>query len=310
MDKSVNASPKYKDALFILGRKEFALYLYNAISHSHYTDAEDLQIVTIKQYLYYKLKNDSAILFQSNMYLTEQQSTWNPNMPYRDLEYVVEEYQKYVADKGFSRYAYSMFHPPAPHFVVLYNGSEERPEKETLRLSDMYMDGEKGDLELIVHVYNINGPYNVQLKKDCRPLYEYCWLVERIRAGMEPAEDKRDTELLGRVITEALDEMPEDFLIKGILMKERNAVIGMIFDEYNEALDRKAAEDYAKEQHQEGLDEGIEIGEERGERRNAIQTAINLLKKLPGWTDEQIAELVQPLSATEIAQLRKGAKLI
>lgn len=149
METKVKADPKYKDALFtfIFGNekhKEFALSLYNAINHSDYANVEDLEIVTLGQVLLIKMKNDVAYLVQNEMYLYEQQATWNPNIPYRFLEYVTGEYQKYLAKRHYNKYSRRMFALPAPHFVVLYNGTEEQPEASELRLSDMYIDGKKG----------------------------------------------------------------------------------------------------------------------------------------------------------------------
>lgn len=99
METNVKADRKYKDALFtfIFGNeqhKEFALSLYNAINHSDYTNADDLEIITLGQVLLIKMKNDVAYLFQNEMNLIEQQSTWSPNIPYRFLEYGVGEYER------------------------------------------------------------------------------------------------------------------------------------------------------------------------------------------------------------------------
>lgn len=300
MEKPLKASPKYKDVLFkyIFGQKKYALYLYNALNHSHYTDADDLEIVTLKQGMYFRKRNDVAFLFHNEMFLTEQQSTRNPNMPYRFLEYVVEEYQKYVVKYAYNRYTRTMFRLPAPHFIVLYNVTGKQEEETTLHLSDMYIDGKEGDLELTVHVYNINSPYGKALKEACEPLLEYCWLVERVRRDMDKEEDKRDPEILGRVISKALDDMPDSFLIRKMLMRDRDEVIGMIFEEYDEELDRQAAEDYAREQ------------KKLGKREKSVQLAGNLLKKVPGWSDKEIADTVQDISPADVAKLRKGLKLV
>lgn len=46
---------------------------------------------------------------------------------------------------------------PPPHFVVFYNGVNKRPEKELMKLSDLYeIPEEEKDLELRVIVININ----------------------------------------------------------------------------------------------------------------------------------------------------------
>lgn len=77
---------KYKDRLFCLlfGNEEYkdnVLSLYNALCHTSHTNTEDIQIYTIDDVIYIKMKNDVSILLDSFLYLWEQQSTFNPNMP-------------------------------------------------------------------------------------------------------------------------------------------------------------------------------------------------------------------------------------
>ena len=79
---------KYKDRLFCLlfGNEEYkdnVLSLYNALCHTSHTNTEDIQIYTIDDVIYIKMKNDVSILLDSFLYLWEQQSTFNPNMPIR-----------------------------------------------------------------------------------------------------------------------------------------------------------------------------------------------------------------------------------
>ena len=314
MEEKVKADRKYKDALFtyIFGNekhKEFALSLYNAMNRSDYTNADGLEIITLGRVVYIKMKNDVAYLVQSEMFLYEQQATWNPNIPYRFLECVVGEYQKYLSEHNYNRYSRRMFALPAPHFVVLYNGMEEQPEESELHLSDMFIDGKKGDLEVTVHVYNINAGYNEGLKEGCKALYEYCWLVERIRKGMEPVENKRDSVILGKVVEEALKEMPESFLIRKMLMEDLEEVKGMIFGEYDEALDKQEQEKYVREETEAALSKGEKIGEVKGAKQKTVETVKNLLKKTPEWSDQEIADVVKDITAEEVAKLRRGEKL-
>lgn len=152
-----------------------------------------------------------------------------------------------------------------------------------------------------MHVYNINAGYNEALKEACEPLYEYCWLVERIRKGMEPVENKRDQVILGRVVEEALKAMPESFRIRKMLMDEMEEVKGMIFGEYDEALDRQEQEKYLQEETKAARSEGA--------KQNAVKTVKNMLKKMPEWSDQEIADFVTDITAEEVAKLRKGEKM-
>ena len=132
----VTANREFKSTVFCLlfRDKRKLLELYNAMNHSHYTDPEALQIVTLENAIYMSMKNDLAFIIDMHLYLYEHQSTYNPNMPLRDLLYVANEYQK--LEKDTSIYASALVKIPAPRFIVFYNGKEKRPEKEVLKLSD------------------------------------------------------------------------------------------------------------------------------------------------------------------------------
>ena len=92
--KQSRTNREYKDRLFkfIFGNpenKEWTLSLYNAINNTSYTNADDIQITTIQDAVYMKMKNDVSFLVNNIMNFYEQQSTFNPNMPMRfDFLYI------------------------------------------------------------------------------------------------------------------------------------------------------------------------------------------------------------------------------
>lgn len=258
MEIEVKGSNKYKDRLFrfIFGRedhKDFTLSLYNAVNHSNYTDPSLIQINTLDDVLFIKMKNDVSFVFDSQLYLYEQQSTDNPNMAYRMLEYVVSLFQRIVEANTLNKYGYVQISLPAPHFIVFYNGLKDLEEYSIQKLSDLYENGNKGDLELTVQVYNINEGKNTSIKNSCRPLYEYMWLVNEIRSKTNHIKDKK---AFGMVIQNVLHNMPEEFLIKSLLMAEEREVVGMFLDEWNEQEHQKAAKKYAELRYDEGMKEG------------------------------------------------------
>ena len=136
MNKETNviANREYKSNVFamLFQDKEHLLELYNALNHSHYTMEDELEIVTLKNAIYMSMKNDLAFVLDCRLMLYEHQSTPNPNMPIRDLFYVSKEYEKMVVTKIlYSRTKVSI---PTPHFIVFYNGMEQQPEREVLKL--------------------------------------------------------------------------------------------------------------------------------------------------------------------------------
>lgn len=80
----------YKDTVFrmLFADKQNLLSLYNAVNHTCYLDPEQLEIVTIENAIYISMKNDVAFLIGHQLFLYEQQATFNPNMPLRFLQYV------------------------------------------------------------------------------------------------------------------------------------------------------------------------------------------------------------------------------
>ena len=102
MPRVPRANRKYKDTVFrmLFSDKENLLSLYNAINRSVYENPEDLEIVTLENAIYMGMKNDLAFIIDTNLFLYEHQSTYNPNMPLRDLLYISAEYQKIVDHKS------------------------------------------------------------------------------------------------------------------------------------------------------------------------------------------------------------------
>ena len=93
----------YKDTIFrmLFSDRKNLLSLYNAVNQRDYQNPEDLEIVTLENAIYMGMKNDLAFILDTNLYLYEHQSTYNPNMPLRDLFYICSEYQKLVDHNRF-----------------------------------------------------------------------------------------------------------------------------------------------------------------------------------------------------------------
>lgn len=80
------ANRQFKDRLFkfLFGNpehKDWTLSLCNALLGTNYTDAESIELTTIEDAVYMKMKNDVSLLLHGEMLFLEQQSTRNPNMP-------------------------------------------------------------------------------------------------------------------------------------------------------------------------------------------------------------------------------------
>ena len=186
VNKVVKANRKYKDTVFriLFSDRKNLLSLYNAVNGSNYEDSDVLEIVTLENAVYMGMKNDLAFIVDTGLFLYEHQSTYNPNMPLRDLFYISGEYQKLVNHK--SLYSSVLQKLPAPNFIVFYNGSEREEDCWTNYLSESYenLAGEP-NLELKVLTLNINEGHNPELMEQCQILREYAQYVEKVRENAE-----------------------------------------------------------------------------------------------------------------------------
>lgn len=243
---------KYKDRLFnfIFGSEEnraWTLSLYNAINKTNYTDPNEIQINTIKQVLYLGMHNDTSFLLRDEMNLYEQQSTYNPNMPLRMMQYIGNLYEKYIKQHELNKYGSELIKLPVPKLVVFYNGTTNQEDETILKLSDSFPEESETDIEVIVRMININYGHNAELLDACRPLREYSWLIHEIRSNLK-IEDKN----IEKAVDKAIEEMPEDFIIKPFLDAHRAEVREMLLTEYNEAETKELF-----------IKDGVKIGEKR-----------------------------------------------
>lgn len=277
-----SANREYRDRLFtfIFGNaehREWTLELYNAVNDTSYDDPSDITITTIREVLYLGMHNDVSFLLAGEMNLYEQQSTYNPNMPLRMLQYAGSMYEQTIKRRRLNKYGRTLITLPVPKLVVFYNGQDDMPAESTLRLSDAFSQDRDADIEVRVRMININRGKDASLESRCHPLREYAWTVERIRENMMHMDSLR-------AIDEALEAMPEGFVIKPFLMAHKAEVRDMLLTEYNEA---EAMELFREEGREQGREEGREQG-----RAEAVAASIRSLMGSLGCTAERAMELL------------------
>ena len=259
--KTPAANRNYKDTVFrmLFSDRKNLLSLYNAVNQSNYKNPEDLEIVTLENAIYMGIKNDLAFIMDTNLYLYEHQSTYNPNMPLRDLFYICSEYQKLVDKK--SLFSSTLQKIPAPNFIEFYNGSTVLSDCTELRLSSAFecLTGEP-KLELIVTVLNVNEGHNADLMQHCSMLKEYAQYVARVR---HYASDMP----LNQAVKPAVDECIREGILAEFLARNRNEVISMSIFEYDKELEEKKLR---KAEYEYGFAEG--------EKHAAIEIAKRMLK--------------------------------
>ena len=254
------ANRKYKDTIFrmLFSDKKNLLSLYNALNGKNYSDCDQLEIVTLENAIYMSMKNDLAFILDLALFLWEHQSTYNPNIPLRDLMYIAKEYEKYIKEKGISLYFNRQQKIPAPQFIVFYNGNRKIGERMEHRLSDAYetSSGEPA-LELKVLVININEGYNQKLMESCQILKEYAQYVSKVRTY-------KKTPSLNEAVEKAVEECIQEGILREFLLKHRAEVVAMSIFEYDREWEEEILR---KEEFEAGKELGEQLGKEK-ERKN------------------------------------------
>ena len=223
------ANRKYKDTIFrmLFSDKKNLLSLYNALNGKNYSNCDQLEIVTLENAIYMSMKNDLAFILDLDLFLWEHQSTYNPNIPLRDLMYIAKEYEKYIKEKGISLYSSRQQKIPAPQFIVFYNGNRKIGECMEHRLSDAYetVRGEPA-LELKVLVININEGHNQKLMESCQILKEYAQYVSKVRTY-------KKTLSLNEAVEKAVEECIREGILREFLLANKAEVVAMSIFEYD-----------------------------------------------------------------------------
>lgn len=283
----------YKSSMFCMlwENKAELLSLYNAVNGTHYTNADDLTINTLRNAIYMGMKNDVSFIFDMSLNLYEHQSTVNPNMPLRDLLYVAQVLQGMIKDENL--YGTSPVMIPTPKFVVFYNGPTKQPERHTLRLSDSFTkpNGEI-NLELIVTVINVNPGNNEELLSNCKQLQEYVWYIEKVR--------KYATDMpIEAAVERAVNECIREGILAEFLSQNKAEAIAMSIFEYDQEAHMKLIR---REGYEEGMSDGIAQGITQGKAEDIIEL-LSDLGNIPSELKEQI------YITKDLSQLKKWLKL-
>ncbi len=280
---------KFKDTLFrkVFNNKRDLLSLYNALNNTEHTDESLITINTIEDAIYIGYKNDISFIINSELNLYEHQSSVNPNMPVRGLIYFAELYKGYIDQNNLLIYNERLVKLPFPRYVVFYNGTEEQPEEQELRLSDSFVQVPEGEslkdtagteadktdkpsVEVVVQLLNINYGCNQELMEKCQKLMEYSKFVALVRVKSDMLTEKykkemksvNKKEIFAEAVALAIDEAIRDNVLKDILSKNMAEVTDMLLTEFDE----KAYIDGVKKQ---SYEEGEARGEIKGEEKLA-----------------------------------------
>ena len=287
-----NGNREYKSDVIsmMLQIPEYALDVYNAMNDSAYTDPDMIQIMRLENGISLSVRNDASFFISNYLNLYEHQSTYSPNAPLRFLIYLTSLLKKTIGKRDL--YGRKRVQIATPHFAVFYNGTEKRPEKEVLKLSDAFINQtDTPEIELTVTVYNINPDNNTQLLAKSKVLSGYMIFVNHVRENLEKQKtivqnetEHDDTEYmedLETAINEAIDYCIEHHIMETFFRKNRSEVTkSMVLDytwERREELIR--AEEY-EDGRRDGYVEGEERGRAEGEKLGRAEGEKVMQKKL------------------------------
>ena len=290
--KELATNREFKSRLFtmIFSEKKALLELYNAMSGKDYKDPELLEINTLENAIYMSMQNDLSFIIYMRLNLYEQQSTFNPNMPLRDLFYVSNLYSAIVSNENI--YGTKLIKLPTPMFVVFYNGEKKTADREIMKLSDAYsVADEEIWLELKVLMLNINYGHNEELLQTCKTLGDYSKYTDRVRKYAKIMDTRKAVEC-------AVNECIEEGILKEFLERNRAEAIKMSIFEYDEARHMQMEREQAKE---EGFEEGREEGRAEGYVLMACKTIRRLSKVMQPveitsvveWSEEKIRQVIE-----------------
>ena len=236
-----------------------------------------IQIMRLENGISLSVRNDASFFISNYLNLYKHQSTYSPNAPLRFLIYLTNLLKTTIRKRDL--YSRKRVQIATPHFAVFYNGTEKRPEKEVLKLSDAFINRtDTPEIELTVTVYNINPNNNTQLLEKSEVLRSYMIFVNRVRENLEhqkkiaqnvPEYDEAAyEEELEVAINEAIDYCVKHHIMEEFFRENRNEVTkSMVLDytwERREELIRA-------EEYEDGKREGLEIGRAEGEKRGRAE---------------------------------------
>ena len=202
-------------------------------------------------------------------------------MPLRMLLYLAKEYEKIIGEDKNKLYSRNIVELPSPKLVTFYNGIDDKDDIEILKLSNSYKRKEEDiQVEVKVLVYNINKGRNTSLLNACKALYEYTWFNDSIRSLYQKYS-------LEQSLSITLDNLPNDFIIKDLLIKERNNVMGLLATEFDEEEFKKG---YSKVCYEDGVED---TKKEIALNLYKMNLSLELISKTTGLSIDKIKELIK-----------------
>ena len=292
MSNSVTVNRENKSLLFcfIFGseeNKKYLLSLYNAVNNTNYTNIDDIEINTLSDIIYIRMKNDVSFILDFNMSLYEHQSTFNPNMPLRGMLYFSTLYSQFLSENHKNIYGKSLVKIPTPRYIVFYNGNDNYPDKLELKLSDAFERPDySGGFDWTATMLNINKGHNLDIMNKCQALSQYSDFVAKVKEYNQTMPIKEAIDL-------AVEYAISNNYLDGFFKKHKEGIMLSCLTEFNEEVFRKGI-------HEEGYLDGCS-----DTRKEDIIKTITIMKDVNVSKETAIQQLMEKyeLSKTEATEL-------
>ena len=160
----IKAKRGAKDSVFtdLFSDTKYLLELYKSLFPRDTNCTEnDFEILTLENILLTGSYNDLGFLVKDKLLiLVEAQSTWNPNIPMRVLNYVTQSYNDYQIKHKLNIYGSKLEKYPFPEFYVIYTGKPLFGDSKKLHLKDCFMETDSINevpLDCIVNLIDITN---------------------------------------------------------------------------------------------------------------------------------------------------------
>ena len=253
----------------------YALDVYNAMNNTHYDNPDDLDIFLLENGISLTIRNDASFIIYNHLCIYEHQASFNPNMPIRELIYFSNLIMRLIRTNRINVYGKAQAKLPTPQFIVFYNGTDRRPEREQFRLTDAFneIEGEP-PIELICSAININPDMNGELREKSYVLNGYCIFVEKVRQYIN--QDITLEEALDLSVEECIREhILEDFFREHGNEVKKMETLDFTFETRIELEKRDARLEGLRE----GKLEGLREGELNGMHQGKIDALLLFLQK-------------------------------
>ncbi|OON99093.1 MAG: hypothetical protein ATN35_00410 [Epulopiscium sp. Nele67-Bin004] len=265
----------------------------------------DITVTTLKETnaIYVQIRNDLSFIIGADIFLVEQQSKVNPNMPVRQGSYYFNTLSELFGNAVFHSTTKKQI--PRPILITFVNGNPKGISSEIIKLSDMFEPNIKDDkqglikiddiyqsyIEVCVQVVYLNHPDNEKFLDTIPSLKGYAIFTQSLKHYQSKGHTKEEAVEL------AIDYTINQQLLVSLLLKEREGVKSMVMAQITQ-------EEWDTFKFAEGKAEGKEEGKAEGRNEGKIE----MLYKDFSFSPNEIADKLK-LSLTEVERTLRALNL-